>query len=103
MAEERTPPEDMSVLGNCRWLLFDQFDDSRADRLRSAFILIGLATSFLTFVAATSALLRSGELWWVALILGVLGAGTIAFVWLLALGSFAEWFEGGSGLGTGAD
>jgi hypothetical protein len=100
MSEERTPPDDLSVLGSCRWLLFDQFDESRADRLRSAFVFIGLAASFLAFVAATSALLQSAALWWVALVLGLLGAGTLAFVWLLALGSFAEWFESGEGLGS---
>ena len=103
MPDEKTPAEDLSLLGSCRWLLFDQFDESRADRLRSAFVFIGLATSFLAFVAATSALLRSLGLWWAALILGLLGAGTLTFVWLLALGSFAEWFEGGEGLSTGVE
>ncbi|WP_335999153.1 hypothetical protein [Halorientalis halophila] len=93
---EKTPPEDLSLLGSCRWLLFDQFDDTRADRLRNAFVLVGLATSFLAFVAATTAILQSTSLWWVALILGVLGTGTLTFVWLLALGSFAEWFETGA-------
>jgi hypothetical protein len=102
MAQETTPPEDTSLLGRCRWLLFDQFDDSRADRLRNAFVLIGLATSFLAFVAATSALVNSVGLWWVALLLGLLGTGTLTFVWLLALGSFAEWFESGDGLRAGA-
>ncbi|SDE74456.1 amastin family protein [Halorientalis regularis] len=103
MTEEKTPPENLSTLGSCRWLLFDQFDESRADRLRSAFVFVGLATSFLAFVAATSALLQSLGLWWIALILGLLGAGTLAFVWLLALGSFAEWFETGEGLGADAE
>ena len=103
MKEERTPPEDLSVLGSCRWLLFEQFEDSRADRLRNAFVLIGLATGFLAFVAATSALLQSTGLWWVALLLGLLGAGTLAFVWLLALGSFAQWFESGTGMGPDAE
>ncbi|MFB6082994.1 MAG: hypothetical protein ABEJ94_01970 [Halorientalis sp.] len=103
MNEERAPPEGRSILGRCRWLLFDQFDDSRADRLRSAFVFVGLATSFLAFVAATSALLRSAGLWWVGLLLGLLGAGTLAFVWLLALGSFAAWFERDDGLGSGGE
>ena len=98
MTEERVPPENPSVLGQCRWLLFEQFDESRADRLRSAIVFVGLATSFLAFVAATTALLRSVDLWWVAVLLGLLGAGTLAFVWLLALGSFATWFENGDGL-----
>jgi len=83
-----TDDEDRSLVDELHWVLIDQYDESSAGRIRNALVLISLATSFLSFVGATSALLASPSLLWVGASLGLLGFLTLAFTWLLALGEF---------------
>jgi len=83
MAETGSATDDRSLIETFRWLLFEQFDNTTADTLRQGFVFIGLATSFLAFVGATSAILESPQLYWVTLGLLVLGVATLVFSWML--------------------
>lgn len=91
MADSETNDDDRSLLGELRWVLVDQYDDTSAGRLRNALVLISLAASFLAFVGATSALLTAAAQLWVVASLGLIGFLTLAFTWLLALGELDQW------------
>lgn len=93
MSEVQTELEDRSLLEGCQWLLFEQYEDTQADQLRSAFVFIGLGTSFLSFVSAVSALMVSVQLWPSVLLLTGLGIATLVFAWLLAIGRFGGLFS----------
>jgi hypothetical protein len=92
MSSTNSEVADRSLLEQCHWLLVGQYDATPADRLRNAFVLIGFATSFLSFVGATTAVLRAPNQWWLPVGLAVLGLGALLFAWQLAMGSFAGLF-----------
>jgi hypothetical protein len=83
MTEMESDTDDRSLMGTLRWLLFNQFEDTTEDTLRQGFVFIGLATSFLALVGATSAFVASPQLYWVTLALGVLGVATLVFTWMI--------------------
>jgi hypothetical protein len=95
MAEAEAEIDDESLLGTFRWLLFEQFDDSTEDTLRQGFVFIGLATSFLAIVGATSAFVADTGLYWVTLALGVLGIATLVFTWMIIQNQLEGLFVSG--------
>jgi putative Mn2+ efflux pump MntP len=93
MADSQPDGDDRSVTDQLRWVLYEQYDDTTVDQLRNALVLIGIATSFLAFVAATTAIVSSVDFLWTAVALGVLGFLTLAFTWMMALGEFQSLFR----------
>ena len=87
MVDMRTELEVDSQLERTWWELSNQFEDAFADEHLSILVAIGIATAFLTFVAATVTVLNEPSLWWVAGGLTVVGMFVLGFVWELAGGA----------------
>lgn len=71
--------------------LTPEFEDTPAGRKRSVFFAIGVATGFISIVAATSALLQSAANTPVAAVLIILSSMAFGFATMTALGRL-EWF-----------
>jgi hypothetical protein len=95
MAETDSVRDEDTLFATFRWLLFEQFDDSTEDTLRQGFVFIGLATSFLAIVGATSAFIADARLYWVTLALGVLGITTLVFTWMIIQNQLEGLFVSG--------
>jgi len=94
MASRTVTEADGSVVQECYRLCVGQFGESREDQQRNAAVWMSIATAFLSFVAATSALLVSLQFWAVSLLLAVAGVGVLTFGWSVAVGRFDRLFEG---------
>lgn len=68
------------------WELSNQVGTTLSHGRKSVLFAISVATSFLTFVAATVAVLNSVQLWWVAASLTAIGVFILVFIWELTNG-----------------
>lgn len=74
--------------------LTPDFEDTPAGHRRSTFFAIGVATGFISIVAATSALVQSSANAPIAAILIILGSIAFGFATMTAMGRLDRLFEG---------
>lgn len=73
--------------------LTPDFDDTPAGQRRSVFFAIGVATGFISVVAATSALMQSSANTPIATLLIILGSIAFGFATMTAMGRLEWLFE----------
>lgn len=73
--------------------LTPKFEETPAGKKRSVFFAIGVATGFISIVAATSALLQSASNTAVAAVLIILGSMAFGFASMTAMGRLGWLFE----------
>lgn len=73
--------------------LTPEFEDTPAGHRRSTFFAIGVATGFISIVAATSALIQSSANATIAAVLIILGSIAFGFSTMTALGRLGWLFE----------
>jgi hypothetical protein len=88
MPDERAEQDFESVFGKLSWVLWRQFDASRADRIKAAIIMIGIATGVLALIAATTAVMVTLANWPIGLLLLIVGVGMLIFAWFVGLHRF---------------
>lgn len=74
--------------------LIPDFDDTPAGRKRSVFFAIGVATGFISIVAATAALAAASANAPIAAVLIILGSLAFGFSTMTAMGRLGWMFEG---------